>query len=1383
EVLGGSRLVVVTRGAVSVGGGAADVAQAAVWGLLRSAQSEHPGRFVLVDVEGDQEPDWGALMGSDEPQLAVRGGRLLAPRLIRSAAGASGAVVRSFDPEGTVVVTGGTGGLGAIFARHLAASHGVRDLLLLSRRGPAAEGAAELVAELDALGCAARVVACDVSDREQLAAVLAAAERPLTGVVHTAGVLDDGLVESLTAEQIGRVMRPKVDAAWHLHELTADADLSAFIVFSSMAALMGSPGQGNYAAANAALDALAATRRATGLPATSLAWGLWSQSEGMGAGLGQAELARLERMGLSALTVETGLALFDQALEADATVVVPTELDTAVLRVQARAGLLPPLLRGLVKVLPKSESQTGALAQRLAEVPEAERERIVLELVQAQVASVLGHASAASVEPERAFKDLGFDSLSAVELRNRLTKVTGARLPATLVFDHPSPAAVARFLMLQVTVGARAAGAGREVARTQPVDAGEPLAIVGMSCRYPGGVTSPDELWELVASGRDAIGPFPIDRGWDLERLYDPNPDQLGTVYARGGGFVEGAGLFDADFFGISPREATAMDPQQRLLLESSWEAFEHAGIDPTSLKGSNTGVFCGVSSSDYGVNGSTSQVEGFRLTGSSTSVVSGRIAYILGLEGPAVSVDTACSSSAVALHFASQALRAGECEMALIGGVTIMSGPFLLTEFSRQRGLSPDGRCRAYASSADGTGFADGVGVLVVERLSDAHRKGHKVLAVLRGSAVNQDGASNGITAPNGPSQERVIRQALASAGLSPSDVDAVEGHGTGTKLGDPIEAQALLATYGAERVGDPLWLGSIKSNIGHTSAAAGVAGVIKMVMAMRHGVLPSTLHVDEPSPHVDWTSGDVQLLTEAREWRAEGRPRRAGVSSFGVSGTNAHIIVEEAPIEQRAEIEAPEAADLGGALPVLVSARGEAALRDQARRLRERVAANSDLTVADVGFSSATTRALLERRAMVVAADREELLAGLDALASAAPAVNVVEGQVAGAGVKSVFVFPGQGAQWVGMAVGLLDASPVFAAEVAACGEALSEFVEWRLEDVLRGVEGAPSLERVDVVQPALFAVMVGLAAVWRSYGVEPSAVVGHSQGEIAAAYVAGGLSLRDAARIVAVRSQLVRDRLAGLGGMMSVAVGAERAEELIAPYAGRVSVATVNGPSSVVVAGEPDALDELLATCEREDVRARRVKVDYASHTAQVEALETELLETLASVTPMPGKVPVYSTAVGAFIDSTTMDAGYWYQNLRGQVGFEPAIRALIENGTGSFLEMSPHPVLTMAIEETAETLGAADRVAVVGSLRRGEGGMSRLLLSLGQAHGAGVAVDWEAVYDGTGTQRVDLPTYAFQRGNYWLMPSVGVGDVSAAGLDRVEHPVLAAAVQVG
>jgi acyl transferase domain-containing protein/D-arabinose 1-dehydrogenase-like Zn-dependent alcohol dehydrogenase/acyl carrier protein/predicted alpha/beta hydrolase family esterase len=1355
EQLAGSRLVVATRRGIAAGDEAPDLAVAPVWGLVRSAQSEHPGRFVLIDVDG-ADPDWAALAGLDEPQLAIRESRLLAPRLGRTGTATPAAL--ALDPDGTVLVTGGTGGLGAVFAKHLAKAYGARRLVLVSRRGLETPGAGGLVRELEGLGSEVRVAACDVADRDQLATLIGSLEQPLTAVVHAAGVLDDGVVESLTPQRLDRVLRPKAEAARHLHELTAHLDLSAFIVFSSVAALAGSPGQGNYAAANAYLDALAAHRRAHGLPGTSLAWGMWADA-GMAGTLDEAELARLRRMGAEPLPTEMGLELFDRALGLDQAVLAPVRLDLGALRTQARAGMLPALLRGLVRVpVRRAQGAGGSLAERLAGVPAADREQVALGLVQGQVAAVLGHASADAVDPGRAFKELGFDSLAAVELRNRLAQATGLRLPSTLVFDHPSPAAVAAFLL------AEAGGveeATRPVVRPRRAKANEPLAIVGMSCRYPGGVSSPDELWELVAAGGDAISGLPEDRGWDLERLYDPDPERPGTVYTRGGGFLADAGDFDAGFFGISPREALAMDPQQRLLLEASWEAFEDAGIDPSSLRGSETGVFCGVVTSDYG-HRTPPELEGFRLTGTTSSVVSGRLAYSFGLEGPAVSVDTACSSSLVALHLAAQALRSGECSLALVGGVTVLTGPLLLVEFSRQRGLSPDGRCKSYAAAADGTGFSDGLGMLVLERLSDAQRLGHQVLAVVRGSAVNQDGASNGLTAPNGPSQERVIRQALASAGLAASDVDAVEGHGTGTTLGDPIEAQALLATYGRDREAGPLRLGSIKSNIGHTSAAAGVAGVIKMVQALRHGLLPRTLHVDAPSPHVDWETGQIRLLAEAEEWRANGRPRRAGVSSFGVSGTNAHVIIEEAPPAPVEEPTEPTEPVVARPVPVLVSGKDEAAVRAQAERLRSHVAARPELDLRDVGFSLATTRAHLDRRAAVVATDRHELLARLRDLVAGEPVGGAVGG-------KTAFLFTGQGAQRVGMGLELGAAYPVFSAALDEVATSLDPLLGRSLRELLASSE----LDETTYTQPALFAVEVALYRLVESLGMRPDFLIGHSVGEIAAAHVAGVLSLADACALVAARGRLMGALPAG-GGMVAVPAGEDEVLPSLAGFEGRLSVAAINGPQATVVSGDLDAMEDWLPKWEGR--KTTRLRVSHAFHSPRMEPMLAEFRAVCVGLAFAEPAIPVVSNVTGQVVSAELTGPDYWVDHVRQPVRFADGIHALREQGVTRFFELGPDAVLTAMARQTLE-----DDAVLAAALRARQPEAETFAGFLGQAHSAGATVDWAAFYPGA--RRVDLPTYAFQRERYWLLPAADAGDLAAAGLGRVDHPLLAAAVRVG
>ncbi|WP_455678816.1 beta-ketoacyl synthase N-terminal-like domain-containing protein, partial [Streptomyces atroolivaceus] len=915
----------------------------------------------------------------------------------------------------------------------------------------------------------------------------------------------------------------------------------------------------------------------------------------------------------------------------------------------------------------------------------------------------------------------------------------------------------------------------------------EPVAIVGMSCRFPGGVASPEDLWRLLSEGGDAITGLPADRGWDPASLIDVTGERPGSSYVAEGGFLHDAGEFDAGFFGISPREALAMDPQQRLLLETSWELFERSGMNPAALRGSDTGVFVGSSFHGYGDPATApDEAQGYLLTGRADSVISGRISYTLGLEGPALTVDTACSSSLVALHLAINALQLGECSMALAGGVMIMSTPEVFVGLSRQQGLARDGRCKAFAASADGMSAAEGVGLLLVERLSDARRNGHQVLAVIRGSAVNQDGASNGLTAPNGPAQQRVIRQALESAGLVPAQVDVVEAHGTGTTLGDPIEAQALLATYGQERGEErPLLLGSLKSNIGHTQAAAGVASVIKMVEAMRHGVVPKTLHVDEPTPHVDWAAGAVELVTEERPWPETGRARRAGVSSFGVSGTNAHVIVEEAPAEETPEAEAEAEAGPaglvsgGGVVPWVLSGRSAAGLRGQAERLDEFVA-SSEASIADLGWSLASSRAGLGHRAVLLGADQEELLTALKALEEGEPAAGVVTGVASEGASDVVFVFPGQGSQWAGMAVGLLDSSPVFAERFGECAAALAPYVDWAPVDVLREREDAPSLDRVDVVQPMLWVVMVSLAAVWRASGIRPAAVIGHSQGELAAAVVAGVLSVEDGARIVALRSQLIGRELAGQGGMVSVPLGEDTAAELIEPWAGRISVATINGPQSTVVAGEAAALNELMAVCERDGVRARRIPVDYGSHTPQVEQLREALLELAAPVAPRPGDVPMYSTVTGELLEDGVADAEYWFRNLRQPVRFLDTVRELIASGHTTFVEVSPHPVLTSSVEETGEVMGV--EVCGVGTLRREQGGVRRFLTSLAELWVRGVEPEWQGVFAGSGACRVGLPTYAFQRRHYWLDGAAGTAEVSGAGLSALGHPLLAAGISL-
>ncbi|AYF31955.1 polyketide synthase [Micromonospora tulbaghiae] len=1356
-----ARLALVTRGAVVVGaGGEPDPVGGALWGLLRSAQTEHPGRLLLVDV--DDDPSSRRLLetaiGGEESQLAIRAGVRYTPRLARVSAEAE---IAPAWAGGTVLVTGATGALGEAVARDLVRRHGVRRLLLLSRRGPQAPDAERLRAELAEAGAEAEVRACDVSDAAALEALLRDYGHPVTHVVHAAGVLDDGVLTGLTPEQVARVLRPKVAAAVALHRLLDGAHL---VFFSSASNLMGGAGQAHYAAANAFLDAFAQWVRARGGSAQSLAWGPWA-----GAGMAE-DVVGGRGGGIVPLSPAEGLALWEAAIGRTEVVLVPMRLDLAAV---AALPAVPSLLRGLVR--PRVESKVdagGTLRRRLAGLTGRQRREALEELVRAQVADVLGVGSPAAVAPTTPFTDLGLDSLGAIELRNRLDSATELRLSATLAFDHPTVAAVASLIDAELAPSQDAgAVAGTPVAA--PADDDDPIVVVGIGCRYPGGVESADDLWRLVRDGLDGISPFPEDRGWDLAALYDEDPDASGRSYTREGAFLRGAPLFDPAFFGISPREALVMDPQQRLLLETSWEAFEHAGIDPETLRGGRTGVFVGVSAQDYAVllTAADEPLDGYAATANSSSVASGRIAYLFGLEGPAVTVDTACSSSLVAMHLAAQSLRTGESSLALAGGVSVMATPAAFVEFSRQRGLAPDGRCKPFAAAADGTSWGEGVGLLVLERMSDARRNGHRILAVLRGSAVNSDGASNGLTAPNGPSQQRVIRQALANARVAPAEVDAVEAHGTGTRLGDPIEAQALLATYGADRPGDPLWFGSVKSNIAHTQSAAGAAGVIKMIMAMRHGVLPRTLHVDEPSPHVDWSAGTVRLLTEARPWPETSWPRRAAVSSFGMSGTNAHVILEQAPAEP-----APGEPDPAPERPLafVLSARDEAALTAQAGRLRQHLVERPDVPLAGLAHALVRTRSAGRFRAVVRASGQGELLTGLAGLDTAITGTALAD-------PRPVFVFPGQGAQWAGMAASLWSESPLFAEAMAECEAALEPFVDWSLREVINGAADAPPLERVDVLQPVLFAMMVSLARLWESCGVRPAAVVGHSQGEIAAAVVAGALSLEDGARVVGLRSRALR-ALAGTGAMISVVLPEAEVGDLLAAWPDRLFVAAVNSPRTTVVVGEVAALTEFERELSRRGVLRWRIPgVDFSAHSPAIDALAAGIAADLASVTPRETPVTFYCAVSGEAVPGSELDGGYWYRNLRETVRFQDAVTAALDAGHRRFLEVSPHPVLVPALAEVFDG-GELDDAVAIGTLRRDDGGLERFTTSAAEAWAHGMPVRWEALLPATTATFMELPTYPFQRSRFWLEAAPATGDVTTLGLGAVDHPIVGAAVDL-
>ncbi|WP_077042226.1 type I polyketide synthase [Rhodococcus sp. MTM3W5.2] len=1354
-----TRLWCVTNGAVTTGlsDQLRSPEQAQLWGLGIVAALEFPDRWGgMIDLPAqldDRALDrlaglLAAPVGED--QLAVRSSGLFARRMVRARRTSSVGSAGRWRPRGTVLVTGGTGALGAHVARWLAAT-GAEHLVLVSRRGQGADGADALRSELENLGTAVTFAACDVSDRLALARLLGDLPQ-IDAVVHTAGVPQYQPLSTMSATEFAAVHAAKAAGARHLDELLADRPLDAFVLFSSGAAVWGSAGQAAYAAANAYADALARARRQRGAVATVISWGGWA-----GGGMVDDEVAtKARRLGLRLMAPELALRALQEALEDGETALTVTDMEWdrfaptfTTGRASALISEIPDVVAGLRDQRAAVDVDRPAVVLALDGLTDGEQREVVLDIVRVAVAAVLGHSSPEAIGPDTVFKDLGFDSLTAVELRNRLAAELGLRLPTTLVFDHPTPNSAVRYLRNELF---------GNVSPLTPLPAAEyvdePLAIVGMACRFPGGVESPEDLWQLMIDGVDTVTPFPTDRGWDLERLYDPEGTQPGTSYVREGAFLDDAAGFDAEFFGISPREAMAMDPQQRLLLETSWEVLERAGIDPLSLRGSDTGVFVGGASHDYAAQLMSSSVasDGYALTGGVSSVLSGRISYHLGLEGPAVTVDTACSSSLVAMHLAGQALRRGECSLALAGAATVMSTAVGFVEFSRQGGLARDGRCRPFDRAATGTGWGEGVGFLVMERLTDARRNGRRVLAVLRGSAVNSDGASNGLTAPNGPSQQRVIQQALAASRLMPADIDMVEAHGTATTLGDPIEAQALLSAYGQERE-RPLLLGSVKSNIGHTQAAAGVAGVIKTVLALQHGMVPRTLHLTEPTPHVAWSSGAVEPVAANMPWPETGQLRRAGVSAFGVSGTNAHVIIEQAPVDP----EAPRTQSGTPLLPWTVSARSAVALRAQATRLL-----TVDAEPADMAWSLAAGRAHLDHRAVILGRTAEDLQRGLNILATGGSAPEVVTGVSVRA--KLVMLFAGQGTQRVGMGRELYDAYPRFADALDEVCAQFDPVLDRELRTVMFTDEQA--LEQTGYVQPALFALEVALFHLLAHWGVKPDVVLGHSAGEIAAAHVAGVLSLPDAVALVTARGQLMQQLPAG-GAMLSVSAGAD---EVRAICSERLQLAAVNGPTSVVLSGGLDAVAAAQTELAARGIRAKRLRVSHAFHSCLMEPMLDEFAAVCAGLEFSPPQIPFVSTVTGAIASAADIGSpDYWVRNVRDTVRFADGLRAAGALGELTLLELGPDGALSALVHDS----GVAPALP---ALRAGHSEEDTVSTALAGLHSRGVAVDWPIYFAARGGCRVDLPTYAFQHQRFWLEARSAPGSASDFGLDLAPHPLL-------
>jgi acyl transferase domain-containing protein/acyl carrier protein len=1377
-----SPIWIVTRGAQRVTDtDTVSPDQSCLWGFGRAASLELPQVWGgLADLSVGGADEWSRFVdhvisqGPDSTiradQVALRAQALHVPRLVRRTEQPSGTPLE-LRSNATYLVTGGLGSIGLEIAGYLAAN-GAKNLVLTSRRAPSEAVQQRIDALAEQHGCEFRVVTADVADAHDVARLLSSLQGelpPLAGIVHAAGELGTTPLSNLDDAEVDRVFAGKVWGAWHLSEAAADLKLDFFISTSSIASVWGGFGQTAYGAANAFLDGLASRLRERGIAGVSVNFGPWS------AGMADAESrARLDLRGVQTLSPADALAgLADVVAGASAQGVVARIDWTRFLPLYQQAGrraFLAEVERELPAELTTAASPTTGsgktpFVELLTNAPVQQRKKLMTDYLRDAVAEVT-RVDAAEIREDAGFFDLGMDSLMAVELRRRIEQGVGKEIPVTLVMDHPRLSDAADYLLgdvLGLNDQAAANSATRSVSvASTPSD--EPIAIIAVSCRFPG-APDPEAFWELLSGGVDAIREVPEDR-FDIDEFYDPDPDAPGKTYTRFGGFLEGIDGFDPEFFGISPREAVWIEPQQRLMLETVWEGLERAGYAPAALRGSRTGVFAGVAANEYAhllSSESIDKIEPYFITGNALNAISGRVAFALGLEGPAMAVDTACSSALVSVHQACQALHSGDCDLALAGGVNVLLSPVTVVAASRARMLSPVGRCKTFDASADGYVRSEGCGVLVLKRLSDAQRDGDRICAVISASAVNQDGASSGLTVPNGGAQQRLIGTTLARAGLTGGDVDYLEAHGTGTPLGDPIEVQAAAAAYGGSRDADrPLLMGSVKTNIGHTESASGAAGLIKVVLSLQHELLPQSLHFDNPSPHIPWDSLPVRVVNEAIPWHANGRPRRAGVSSFGFTGTNAHVLIEEAPAQAPAEVAEPDADERPAVNVLALSARTPEALVAVAQRYESWLNAHPDVDLADLCLTAGTGRSHFEHRAALVVDSVDGAREGLAELAENRLRPGVVRGEHTNH-PTTAWLFTGQGSQYPGMARELFEAEPVFAETVTRCADAVKDMLPRPLLDVLFGTdrEAGEALRHTSFAQPAIFAVELGLARLWQSWGIEPDVVLGHSVGQYAAACVAGVFSLEDGARLLAERGRLFGSLPEG-GRMVAVFADPKQVEAIASEFP-RVSVGAYNGPNTVL-SGPGDELEQIVERFGDEGIRCTWLETSHAFHSELLDPVLDEFESYASQLTYATPTLPLVCNRTGAVLTAQTpIDAAYWRRHSRQPVQFAESVRTVAALGCSVLMEIGPQPVLTGAAVQVWPEHLAAPRAIV--SLRKGVGDRRQIADALAAAYVGGHRPNF-AVLHGQPRQKLELPTYPFQRRRFWPKTSAMTIDGPAA-----------------